>query len=189
MSVATAPVRGVRPATAPRVHVPATRDVALLAPGLAQQARTVLELMEADGHDPVIFETLRTRERVWYLFGKGRTAAQCRVASVPEAYAWPDCPDGIVTKANRLEDTVHAYGLAFDVISRARRWNAPSAFWSSLQRACGRVGLFWAGTWPTLPDRPHCQVGAWTRGPSVWAREQLRLGRVEAVWARLGVAS
>lgn len=178
------------PSRAPtaRVHVPSTRDLGLLAPGIAQQARTVLELMRADGHDPIVFETLRTRERVWYLFGKGRTAAQCRVASVPETYAWPDCPDGIVTKANRLEDTVHAYGLAFDVISASRRWGAPAAFWSSLERACQQVGLFWAGRWPTLPDRPHCQVGQWTRGPSVWAREQLRLGSLHNVWTRLGVA-
>jgi hypothetical protein len=171
------------------VHVPQQSAITLLAPGLQPMAHEVIRLMEADGHDPLLFETGRTRERVFFLYGKGRTAAQCEAAGVPRVWAWPDCPDGIVTKANRLEDTVHAYGLAFDVISRKRRWAASPAFWESLRLACARVGLFWAGRWPTLPDKPHCQIGAWTRGPSVRARQLLRANDIPQLWHDLGVAA
>lgn len=179
-------------ATAPaprRIMVPHQSRIELLAPVIAMKANDVITIMKADGHDPMLFETGRTRERVHFLFGKGRTAEQCLAAGVPAHFAWPDCPDGIVTKANRLEDTVHAYGLAFDVICRRRRWKAVAAFWESLRLACARVGLFWAGRWPNLPDKPHCQIGAWTRGPSVRARQLLKAGDLSTLHRELGVAA
>lgn len=173
---------------AKRVHVPSVRDLALLAPGIRARGDELCARLRHAGHEPLLFETLRTQDRVWYLYGKGRTAAQCEAVGVPTSWAWPDCPDGVVTRAHQLASTVHAYGLAFDVICRRRLWNASAAFWGAVRDACAAVGLFWAGTWRTLPDRPHCQVVQWTAGPSAAARQALQAGTLPTLWAQLGVA-
>ena len=45
--------------------------------------------IKAKGVNPLVIETYRTRERQNYLYGQGRTRAQCLAAGVPAAYARP----------------------------------------------------------------------------------------------------
>ena len=45
--------------------------------------------IKAKGVNPLVVETYRTRERQNYLYGQGRTKAQCLAAGVPASYARP----------------------------------------------------------------------------------------------------
>jgi peptidoglycan L-alanyl-D-glutamate endopeptidase CwlK len=164
----------------PPAEVSACRDLQVLAPGFRLRLDLVLEDLKRAGHDPLVFETLRTHERQSFIYGFGR------------AY---DDGRGIVTHSADADETWHGFGLAADVISQAKRWDAPDAFWRTLGAACRVRGLTWGGDWngngrsddERFVDRPHVQFGPpMRRSPSPRAARLLAAGGLRAVWQEVG---
>lgn len=156
--------------TIPR-EVPATRNLAVLAPKFRSAVERVLGTLRGLGYNPMVFETLRTSDRQRFLHGFGRLYDDGR---------------GVVTHSEDADETWHGYGLAVDIICGDTRWNAPAAFWDALGRACERERLEWGGSWRFV-DRPHVQWGApMRRSPSPRAGRLLALGGPPAVWREVG---
>lgn len=153
-------------------EVPVIRSLDGLAPKFRTRVEAMLIELEAKGFDPMIAESLRTAERQRYLYGFGREYDDGR---------------GIVTYSSTGHASWHYYGLAVDVISRAKRWNAPSSFWCALGESATAHGLAWGGNWPTFPDKPHVQFGAPMRSsPSSRIYALYESGGIEAVWKEVG---
>ena len=138
----------------PPAEVPVSRDRSLLPSVFNAKLDRVLARMEKQGHDPIIFEALRTDERQRFLWGFGRLYDDGR---------------GVVTYSKTAERTWHGYGLAVDIISKRHAWNAPASFWTALGEACRAEGLWWGNDWDRdgvpverdpderMSDRPHVQ--------------------------------
>jgi peptidoglycan L-alanyl-D-glutamate endopeptidase CwlK len=162
----TGRIRGTVPA-----EVPVTRDLHVLAPKFRSAIERVLDTMRGLGHNPIVFETLRTHDRQRFLFGFGREYDDGR---------------GIVTHSSDADETWHGYGLAVDIVCGTKYWNASGEFWAALGRACEREGLEWGGWWQFL-DRPHIQWGKpMRRSPSPRAGRLLASGGPPAVWREVG---
>lgn len=151
--------------------VPVDRDLAKLAPAMRRAVEAVVADLTVAGFDPWVFECNRTAERQAWIYAGGRTR-----------------PGKIVTNASSHLRSWHGHGLAVDVISRGKHWDAPPAFWTALGDACRRHGLSWGGDWERFPDRPHCQWGTCPDGPSLHDRERTDRHGMEMTWAIYGAA-
>ena len=148
--------------TVPRA-VPVDRRLEVLAPAFRRKIDAVLEAVPY----ATVAETLRTDARQQFLYGFGRDYDDGR---------------GIVTHSETALDTWHHYGLAADLIHKAKGWDAPMQWWQQLGAAAKAQGLVWGGDW-TFRDYPHLQWGApMRRSPSPSAAQLLADGGVEAVW-------
>ena len=166
----------------PPAEVPVQRSLDGLAPKFRAAIERVLEQMRDNGHDPFVFETLRTEARQSFIFGFGREYDDGR---------------GIVTHSESAIDTWHGYGLAVDIICRRTLWGASRQFWLSLGAACASEGLVWGADWngngrtddERFVDRPHVQWGnGMRRSPSSRAVALQQQGGNAAVWAAVGAA-
>ena len=153
-----------------------------LAPRFREAVERVLERMRADGHDPLVFETLRTEQRQQFIYGFGREYDDGR---------------GVVTHSESAADTWHGYGLAVDIVSASKLWSASKQFWISLGIAVREEGLIWGADWNSngrsdderFVDRPHVQWGnGMRRSPSSKAVQLMATGGYQAVWAAVGAA-
>jgi len=109
--------------------------------------------MEAEGHDPPVFEAVRIDRRQWWIYGKRRTVKECVAAGVAAAWAW--AMGKRASSASSHLVSVHGHGLAVDIISKSKMWDATPEFWESLGRAAKRDGLTWGGGWKSPVDPPH----------------------------------
>jgi len=152
-------------------EVPVARGLDALAPRFRSALERVLATLTGLGLDPVVVETLRTHERQRFLYGFGRDYDDGR---------------GVVTHSEDADETWHGYGLAADIVSASKRWQAPPAFWAALGRACAREQLAWGGTWQFV-DQPHVQWGPpMRRSPSPRAARLMAAGGPRAVWRAVG---
>lgn len=166
----------------PPVEVPACTSLTALAPRFCGAVLVTLHRMRLLGHDPVVAETLRTDARQRYLFGFGREYDDGR---------------GVVTHSQNADETWHAFGLAVDVISQSKGWNAPEQFWRDLESSAEAEGLVsgrdWDGDDATknrFIDSPHIQWGKpMRRSPSPRAARLFALGGYQAVWREVGAAA
>lgn len=155
----------------PPTEPPVNRALDCLAPRFHARVISVLSRMKADGYDPIVSESCRSNERQAWLYGFGRE--------------WDD-GRGVVTMAPTVLHTWHGYGLAVDVISQTRAWDASAHFWQSLGEAALAHGLAWGGSWARFTDKPHIQFGIPMRqSPSSRAAQLLADGGVRAVWAEV----
>lgn len=155
-------------------EVPPRKEVSLLAPKFAAAVERMLLQMKLNGFDPVIAESLRTNERQAYLYGFGRDYDDGR---------------GIVTNSATADTTWHGYGLAVDVVSKSKLWDASEAFWTALGATARQCGLAWGGDWPSFPDKPHVQWGApMRRSPSPLAKQIVEEHGLEGLWRVVGAA-
>lgn len=106
---------------------------------LHKRIRNILSRMRARGFDPQVWETYRTQERQWYLYGKGRTAAQLKKAHVDVKYAQPSL--SVVTKTL---NSLHRKRKAADIVSKSRLWNWPE-FYVALKEEAKREGMHTLG--------------------------------------------
>lgn len=90
--------------------------------------------------EPVLFETLRTQERQYWLYGKGRTIVQCQNAKIPLQYS---CPQ--VKPVTWTLESNHLKGEAFDICFRNNEgkltWLAEVTLWNELYRLAKTCGL------------------------------------------------
>lgn len=154
----------------PPAEVPQDADLSKLAPKFRAKVEMLLVDMANAGHDPVVFEAFRSDERAAYLYGFGREYDDGR---------------GIVTNAPDGSKTWHRFGLAVDIISQSKQWDAPTLFWNDLRTMATALGLVPGGSW-TRPDLPHAQWGAMRVTPSAHAWELLQDQGIEAVWREVG---
>ena len=147
-----------------------THDLDLLAPKFREAVEKSIADCNAMGLDATVYETFRSQDLQAEYFARGRTV-------IP--------PVDTVTNAASSLFSWHGYGLAVDVISRAKAWSAGPG-WFEQVAACFRVnGCRWGGEWKSK-DLPHFQWGLCKPSPSDRARELIASGGVRAVWEAVG---
>jgi hypothetical protein len=104
-------------------------EVGMLVPAFADRVCKLVQAMRERGFDAIVWETLRSPER---------------------AKALADAGTGV-------ENSMHMYGLAADVISAGEAWSAPPAFWAALGEEAEKLGLVWGGRWQRR-DLAHVQA-------------------------------
>jgi hypothetical protein len=125
----------------PPPEIPSNNDLATLAPLFGEKVWTLLSEMTVAGYDPIVVEAFRSDTRQRFLYGFGREYDDGR---------------GVVTNAMTGAKSWHRYGLAVDVISKAREWDALPSFWTALKDHALELGLMPGAVWQH-PDRPHVQ--------------------------------
>ena len=155
---------------APPPEVASDRDVMKLAPVFAAKVFDVLQQMERLGHDPMISEGFRSDERQRFLYGFGREYDDGR---------------GVVTNASDGRSSWHRYGLAVDIISKSKEWDAPPTFWNDLRECAQAIGLTPGAVWKH-PDRPHVQhhCPGMPVSPTADDWALLESGGFDAVWRK-----
>jgi len=104
-------------------------QLATLVPGFRQAVARVIAAMRAAGFDAVVREGLRSAARAQELAAKGR---------------------GIV-------NSLHKLGLAADIISASKGWNASPEFWQALRSFAEKEKLT-SGASFSKPDVAHVQA-------------------------------
>lgn len=126
--------------------------------------RVQLELALADlkkqGVNPLVVETLRTKERQYMLYGQGRTTAQCKSAGVPVKYAAPN-----LSKVTWTLNSIHITSFAVDVVPQRKVNGKMTAIWNINDKDTQRIivtmekyGFEAGANWNSNPDSPHFQV-------------------------------
>lgn len=137
------------------------RSRVYLAPAFDRALQVTLDEMKAIGHDPIVFETIRSDQR---------QQALCKAG---------------VSKAKTGWSSWHFYGLAADVISASKEWG-DEKFFADLARVAEGNGLASGLRWPTFHDAPHLQWGRCKRSPSILARAYYLAAGVPRVWKAVG---
>lgn len=116
--------------------------------------------IKAQGVMPLVVETYRAKERQYYLYGHGRTAAQCTAAGVPadkaKKYANPSA-----SKVTWTLNSIHIQRKAVDVIpvrSGKAIWDAKDKDTKKIISAMEKYGFEAGANWTSSPDSPHYQV-------------------------------
>lgn len=109
-------------------------DINSLEPYVADRVRRVIQRLEKQGWDPVVFEARRTLERQMWLYGIGR---------------WHSRNRNPVTHTIRSK---HLVGKAADIVSRSRGWS-DQKFFDALKTAAEAEGLAVPYDW----DRAHVE--------------------------------
>jgi hypothetical protein len=138
------------------------RDRGFLAPAFNDKVSALLEIMEAEGHDPVVFETLRLPQVQAEYFRRG------------------------TSRQKDVRRSMHGHGLAVDIISLANGWNYSDEWKADLQRGCERLKLTCGGLWKTPVDWPHVQWGTIPGAvPEILVRA-FNEGGLYGTWATVG---
>lgn len=165
------------------------RDLTKCAPKFRERVWTLVNEHTRRGHDPIVFEAVRSDARQAWLFRLGRD------------YTIPGDDRGIVTNASDGRLSWHRYGLAVDILSKKSGWPAPETkFALDLRELALEIGLTSGMDWNRngVPvgldpaehrwDGPHIQW--YTPGmpvsPGDHEWELLTARGPEAVWRELG---
>lgn len=132
-------------------------------PNLAKVAHRAIQITSQDF---IITEGLRTKERMWEVYGKGRTVAECAAKGVPAKYASPK-EAKVTWLANPLRSNHAAkadgYGHAIDVAPYPVDWNDAKKFHAiakAMKKAAAELGvkISWGGDWAKNRDLPHFEL-------------------------------
>ena len=104
-------------------------DLEMLLPSFRAEVEALCLEMLARGHEPRVFETWRSPERVAMLVRRGTGSI----------------------------NSVHPHGIAADIICARKLWSAPRRFWVDLARLAERRGLTAGARW-ARHDLPHIQA-------------------------------
>lgn len=113
---------------------PIVRDLNELLPAFRLQVQALLRDMVLMGHDPIVWETWRSPERVAMLVQRGTGSRQ----------------------------SMHPLRIAVDIIERNAKWNAPRKFWMDLVDLAEVRGLT-SGAHLARHDLPHVQAVPFNR--------------------------
>lgn len=104
-------------------------DMGRLLPSFRKQIELVCSDMRLAGHEPRVFETFRSPERVAYLAKTGTGSLR----------------------------SMHQFGAAADIIDEVKTWHATPLFWRDLTRLSEARGLTCGSRWGRQ-DMPHIQA-------------------------------
>lgn len=130
-------------------------DLNKLDPSFRAKLEELLRRLNKQNHDAILHEGWRSFERAAELDKTG------------------------VGKARSM----HCYGLAADVISKSKKWDAPSEFWLALGATARILGMIWGGDWKKR-DKDHVQAVRVSDQPFVRNSSQDRVAAL--VKRRLG---
>ncbi|MDE5588228.1 MAG: M15 family metallopeptidase [Acetatifactor sp.] len=119
-----------------------------------------LKEIKVTGVNPLVVETYRSKERQYYLYGQGRTVAQCTAVGVPAAKAKKYAKPG-ATKVTWTLNSIHIQKKAVDVIPvRNGRaiWNTNDKDTKKIIEIMQKYGFEAGANWTSSPDSPHYQV-------------------------------
>lgn len=136
------------------------RDIGKLNVLVQVMLAAALREIKAAGVNPLVVETYRTKERQYYLYGQGRTAAQCTVMGVPVAKAKKYAKPG-ATKVTWTLNSIHIQKKAVDVIPVRNGkdiWNAQDKDTKKIIEIMQKYGFEAGANWTSSPDSPHYQV-------------------------------
>jgi peptidoglycan LD-endopeptidase CwlK len=143
-----------------------SRDMTLLAPRFREAVENALAECQTKNLDAFVYEGFRSEELQQHYFARGRTI-------IP--------PNKTVTNAPGNLYSWHGYGLAVDIISRSKGWDAGEKWFHDVAKILKSYRLSWGGDW-VVRDPPHFQWGFCKPSPSDRARELFASGGAEAVW-------
>lgn len=147
------------------------RDPGKLAPAFRFAVeKAVSACVVKHGLDVYVYEAYRSQELQEIYYARGRTVKP---------------PYQPVTNARSNLHSWHGFGLAVDVISRSKKWDAGADWFAAVAAVFKKHGCDWGGDWRQV-DLPHMQWGTLRASPSERARELLRTGGFEAVWKEVG---
>lgn len=135
--------------------------LATVHPDMQRVTKRALELSPVDFS---VTQGRRTLDEQKRLYGKGRTAAQCRAAGVPESYAKPS--ERVVTwtlnsnhlSGNAVDVAPFVNGaLQYDDSGKLGLWPKIAAAFKQAARELD-VPIVWGGDWKKTIDRPHFEL-------------------------------
>lgn len=136
------------------------RDTKKLNALVRVQLNLALADLREQGVNPLVVETIRTKERQYYLYGQGRTAAECKLKGVPTKYAKPSAK-----KVTWTLNSIHITGFAVDVVPQRKVNGKMTAIWNVKDKdtikiisTMIRYGFEAGANWSSNPDSPHFQV-------------------------------
>lgn len=139
-----------------------------VAPQLAEKIRQLDTMLQAEGIQIQVTQSLRPWSEQEALYAQGRTAPGSVVTNAQPGYSW------------------HNFGLAVDVApfdANQPDWNVNHPVWQRLVTVGGSLGLVSGSEWRTFPDWPHLQLtGTFGVSPDDNARYILKEGGLQAVW-------
>lgn len=147
-----------------------SRDMSKLAPRFGMAVEKAIAECNAGGLDAFVYEAYRSKELQEIYYARGRTVKP---------------PYQTVTNAKSNLYSWHGYGLAVDVISRAKLWSAGADWFARVAAIFKQHGCDWGGDWLQV-DLPHFQWGTLRKSPSDRARQLLQTGGLAAVWKEVG---
>lgn len=119
-----------------------------------------LKEIKESGVKPLVVETYRSKERQYYLYGQGRTVAQCTSAGVPAEKAKKYAKPG-ASKVTWTLNSIHIQKKAVDVIpvrNGKAIWNAQDKDTKKIVEIMQKYGFEAGANWTSSPDSPHYQV-------------------------------
>ena len=132
-------------------------------PNLVRVAHRAIQITSQDF---VVTEGVRTKERMWEVYGKGRTVAECAAKGVPAKYAKPK-EAKVTWLSNPLSSNHRAmadgYGHAIDVVPYPVDWDDDKKFHAiakAMKQAAAELGvrISWGGDWTKNRDLPHFEL-------------------------------
>lgn len=132
-------------------------------PDLQCVAERAIEISKVDF---AITQGRRTLDEQRRLYGKGRTAAQCRAMGVPAEYAkpkeakvtWIKPENGNHLSGNALDVAPYVNGkLEYDDNGKLGLWPKIAKAFKDAAREMD-VSIEWGGDWEGTKDRPHFEL-------------------------------
>lgn len=131
------------------------RDIKKLSAQAQKACALFMEECERQKLNVLIVETLRTKERQYYLACKGRTVAQAKAMGVPSAFA-EKYTSPSEKQVTWTLDSNHLEGMAFDFCKNVKGQEyKDNVFFDKCGRIVQDLGLEWGGA---FGDSPHVQV-------------------------------
>lgn len=131
------------------------RDVTKLNGVVRELLILALDEVRACGVAPLVVETLRTKERQYWLYGQGRTALQLMKKGISPKYAHKG---QIVTQTL---NSIHISGCAVDVVPMRNGkaiWDANDKDTKKIVAIMGFYGFEAGANWKSFKDSPHFQI-------------------------------
>lgn len=119
-----------------------------------------LKEIKSVGVTPLVVETYRSKERQYYLYGQGRTAAQCVATGIPAAKAKKYARPGMKQCTWTL-NSIHIQKKAVDVVpvrNGKAIWDAQDKDTKKIIEIMQKYGFEAGANWTKSPDSPHFQI-------------------------------
>ena len=136
-----------------------TRDIEELNPLVVVMLEEAIRKIRKKNIIPLVVETYRPKLRQYYLYGQGRSVADCVGAGMPKKYAQEYARKG--NKVTWTLNSIHIKRCAVDLIPQRDGkaiWNSKDKDTLEIIKIMESVGFEAGANWSSSPDSPHFQV-------------------------------